>query len=112
MLHVHWKLPMVSVQSALTWQLSVSRSHSLTSARKFNITIIVHHVKLREVIDAHTHAEGAILEITSSAHTIIAAVDVNTVRVRKTDRLFRFSAFVDICRYRKGIQCINRSLSQ
>ena len=30
-LHVHWKLPMVSMQLAFTWQLSVPSTHSLTS---------------------------------------------------------------------------------
>jgi len=33
LLHVHWKLPMVSVHTALVWQLSIPSLHSLTSGK-------------------------------------------------------------------------------
>ena len=81
---------MVSVQSALAWQLSVPSTHSLTSAvskvaRTHYHNIIIHVAAQLYITrikgQGLTHAKCPVLQVASSTDTVIAAGYVDAVGV-------------------------------
>ena len=100
---MHWKLPTVSVQSALVWQLSVPSIHSFTSEATTDHNGVPYknsqpYEAATKMAIILTHAKGAILQITGSADTVVAAYGVHTVGICKTENLLRFTALINVCK--------------
>ena len=94
---------MVSVQSALAWQLSVPSTHSLTSAVSKVARTHYHNIVAAQLYITRikgqvlTHAKCPVLQVASSTDTVIAAGYVDAVGVCKTDALLALTAFINVC---------------